>query len=705
MGTVHTGWPGGWRRSISAVERAVQEACRAAIGAGSSARPTIAPRAGWRWRWPSACVSGPGPLGARGRAGGRRRRPRGDRRCSARGRRAIVVCGARRSRAREFERLMAESAVPWRWIGRVGRRSAAASDAGRRAAGGPGAGPRSSTRGGAALSDMSAEADGHRARRQVPRRVRALRRSGIMPRPPTSPTSASTRSSTAGQESAGIAATDGTPSMSRRRWAGSPTSSAASASSACPAIARSVTCATPPRAARTCATPSRSPRHRARADRHRPQRQPRQRRGAPRGARAGRRGLPVLLGHRGHPAPAGPRRGRDARRISSPGRWPGSRAPTPCSCSRRTRIDRRARSLRLPPADPRPSWATPGCSPRRRARSTSWRPSCATSSRARSSSSTTRADVAQALPAGERLQCVFEYVYFARPDSVLWGRNVHAVRKALGAPAGPRASGRWPTSSSPVPDSASAPRSATPRNRACRSSSGLDPQPLRGPHVHRAAAGHPPLRGQGEAQPEPRGARRQAGGRRRRLDRPRHHQPQDREDDPRAPARARSTCASPRRRSSGPATTASTRPTRKELIGSSHNVEEIQRYLGADSLGYLSLDGMLKATGSRSGSFLPRVLHGPVQGRVRVRGTAAQLQACSTRKPTSATALTYRPPAWTSSRRRGGAPDRPSGRATLRPEVLGGIGAFAAFCRVPSGYRSRCSSPPPTGWAPSSRSR
>ena len=39
-------------------------------------------------------------------------------------------------------------------------------------------------------------------------------------------------------------------------------------------------------------------------------------------------------------------------------------------------------------------------------------------------------------------------------------------------------------------------------------------------------------------------------------------------------------------------------PTRKELIGSSHRVHEIQRYLGADSLGYLSLDGMLKATGS-----------------------------------------------------------------------------------------------------------
>ena len=50
-------------------------------------------------------------------------------------------------------------------------------------------------------------------------------------------------------------------------------------------------------------------------------------------------------------------------------------------------------------------------------------------------------------------------------------------------------------------------------------------------------------------------------------------------------------------------------PTRKELIGSSHRVEEICRYLGADSLGYLSLDGMLKAIGGDAGPLLPRVLH------------------------------------------------------------------------------------------------
>jgi amidophosphoribosyltransferase len=36
-------------------------------------------------------------------------------------------------------------------------------------------------------------------------------------------------------------------------------------------------------------------------------------------------------------------------------------------------------------------------------------------------------------------------------------------------------------------------------------------------------------------------------------------------------------------------------PTKRELIGSSHTVEEIRKYVTADSVAYLSLDGMLKA--------------------------------------------------------------------------------------------------------------
>jgi amidophosphoribosyltransferase len=42
-------------------------------------------------------------------------------------------------------------------------------------------------------------------------------------------------------------------------------------------------------------------------------------------------------------------------------------------------------------------------------------------------------------------------------------------------------------------------------------------------------------------------------------------------------------------------------PTREELIASSHSIEEIRQFLGVDSLGYLSLEGMLHAAGKETG--------------------------------------------------------------------------------------------------------
>jgi len=44
-------------------------------------------------------------------------------------------------------------------------------------------------------------------------------------------------------------------------------------------------------------------------------------------------------------------------------------------------------------------------------------------------------------------------------------------------------------------------------------------------------------------------------------------------------------------------------PTKGELIGSSHNVEEIRRHLGVDTLGYLSLEGMLRSAGGDPAEF------------------------------------------------------------------------------------------------------
>jgi len=44
-------------------------------------------------------------------------------------------------------------------------------------------------------------------------------------------------------------------------------------------------------------------------------------------------------------------------------------------------------------------------------------------------------------------------------------------------------------------------------------------------------------------------------------------------------------------------------PTKKELIAATHTVEEIRNYLGADTLGYLSLEGMRRSVGDTQGRF------------------------------------------------------------------------------------------------------
>src|SRR6266481_897768 len=44
-------------------------------------------------------------------------------------------------------------------------------------------------------------------------------------------------------------------------------------------------------------------------------------------------------------------------------------------------------------------------------------------------------------------------------------------------------------------------------------------------------------------------------------------------------------------------------PTREELIAANHSVDEIRRFLDVDSLGYLSLEGMLSASAGAADRF------------------------------------------------------------------------------------------------------
>jgi amidophosphoribosyltransferase len=78
-------------------------------------------------------------------------------------------------------------------------------------------------------------------------------------------------------------------------------------------------------------------------------------------------------------------------------------------------------------------------------------------------------------------------------------------------------------------------------------------------------------------------------------------------------------------------------PRRSELIAATHSLEEIRRYVGADSVGYLSLDGLLNAVGQRrqhyctscyTGNYpvaFPRDEHAYLQLTLKLDGTKAQL--------------------------------------------------------------------------------
>ena len=201
----------------------------------------------------------------------------------------------------------------------------------------------------------------------------------------------------------------------------------------------------------------------------------------------------------------------------------------------------------------------------------------------------------------ERLQCVFEYVYFSRPDSVLWGRNVHAVRKALGH----QLAREHPVPADlviPVPDSGVGAALGFAEESGMPFDSGL----VRNHYVGRTfiepsnGIRHFGVKVKLNPNREVLAGRRVVviddsivrGTTSRKIVKM---------------VRAAGAREVHMRISSPPIQWPCyygiDTPTRKELIGSSHDVAEIQRYLGADSLGYLSLEGMLKATGNDPNHF------------------------------------------------------------------------------------------------------
>jgi amidophosphoribosyltransferase len=197
--------------------------------------------------------------------------------------------------------------------------------------------------------------------------------------------------------------------------------------------------------------------------------------------------------------------------------------------------------------------------------------------------------------ARRQLQCIFEYVYFARPDTTLWGQNVYHARKAMGR----RLAEEQPIDADivvPVPDSGV----GAALGYAERSGIPFELGLIRNHYVGRTFI-------------EPRQGIRHFGVRIK-LN-PMRETLEGRRvvvvDDSIVRGTTSRKIVKMIRGAGArdvhlrissppiqwPCYYGIDTPTRKQLIASSHKVEEICRYLEADSLGYLSLEGMIKAVG------------------------------------------------------------------------------------------------------------
>ena len=225
------------------------------------------------------------------------------------------------------------------------------------------------------------------------------------------------------------------------------------------------------------------------------------------------------------------------------------------------------------------------------------------------------------LPRAPRRSCIFEYVYFARPDSRLYGRTVMAVRKELGRQLAREAPAEADVVIA-VPDSGVSAALGYAQESGLPYEQGL----IRNHYVGRTfiepkqSIRHFGVKIKLNAVREELEGRRVVGV-----------------DDSIVRGTTSRKIVSMLRnagarevhmRISSPPTThpcfyGIDTPTRKELIGASHTVEEIARYIRADSLAYLSLVGLHAAAG-RGGGFCDACFTGAYP--VKFVGDEAQLR-------------------------------------------------------------------------------
>ena len=199
-------------------------------------------------------------------------------------------------------------------------------------------------------------------------------------------------------------------------------------------------------------------------------------------------------------------------------------------------------------------------------------------------------------PAKSRF-CIFEYVYFARPDSSVEGRGVYEIRKRIGA----ELAREQPAAADlvvPVPDSGTPAAIGYARGRRPAIRSRHHPQPLYRPHLHRAVGRHPPHGRPPQAQCQPRRA-----GRQKRVVLVDDSIVRGTTSQKIVKMIREAGAAEVHMRIASPPTVHSCfygvdTPEEAQLIAARMSVEEMADFIKVDSLAFVSIDGLYRAVGA-----------------------------------------------------------------------------------------------------------
>jgi amidophosphoribosyltransferase len=227
------------------------------------------------------------------------------------------------------------------------------------------------------------------------------------------------------------------------------------------------------------------------------------------------------------------------------------------------------------------------------------------------------------LPAKPPRRCIFELVYFSRPDSTVFGRSVDRVRRALGRELAREHPAPGADCVFSVPDSSNAMALGFAEESGIKLEHGL----IRNHYVGRTFINPTQAGRNAKVKIKFNPVRDVLAGKRvvvvdDSLVRGTTSKGLVQMIRAAGAAEVHFRVASPP--ITGPCYYGIDTPTRSELIATSHSIEEIRRHLAVDSLGYLSLDGMLQAAGGDpsgfchacfSGQYPTPVSHDPARER------------------------------------------------------------------------------------------